>query len=118
MVLLWLDLNSAYAHSSLALPAIHAQVEGKEGDVEWRKVSATINSNVGSVVTEIVAARPDVVAATAWLFTHEVLLKITARVKALLPECTIIFGGPEMLGDNEEYLRRNRHVASVFRGEG
>ena len=32
---------------------------------------------------EIVAARPDVVAATAWLFTHEVLLKITARVKAL-----------------------------------
>ncbi len=118
MLLLWLDLNSSYAHSSLALPAIHAQVEGKEGNVEWRKVSATINSNVGSVVAEIVAARPDVVAATAWLFTHEVLLKITARVKALLPECTIIFGGPEMLGDNEEYLRRNRHVACVFRGEG
>ena len=118
MLLLWLDLNSSYAHSSLALPAIHAQVEGKEGNMEWRKVSATINSNVGSVVAEIVAARPDVVAATAWLFTHEVLLKITARVKALLPECTIIFGGPEMLGDNEEYLRRNRHVACVFRGEG
>ena len=70
MLLLWLDLNSSYAHSSLALPAIHAQVEGKEGNVEWRKVSATINSNVGSVVAEIVAARPDVVAATAWLFTH------------------------------------------------
>ena len=45
MLLLWLDLNSSYAHSSLALPAIHAQVEGKEGNVEWRKVSATINSN-------------------------------------------------------------------------
>ena len=25
MLLLWLDLNSSYAHSSLALPAIHAQ---------------------------------------------------------------------------------------------
>ena len=72
MLLLWLDLNSSYAHSSLALPAIHAQVEGKEGNMEWRKVSATINSNVGSVVAEIVAARPDVVAATAWLFTHVV----------------------------------------------
>lgn len=42
MLLLWLDLNSSYAHSSLALPAIHAQVEGKEGNVEWRKVSAKI----------------------------------------------------------------------------
>ena len=118
MRLLWLDLNSSYAHSSLALPAIHAQVEGREGKVEWGKVSATINSNVGSVVAEIVAARPDILAATAWLFTHEVLLKITARVKVLLPEYTIILGGPEMLGDNEEYLRRNRHVACVFRGEG
>ena len=118
MRLLWLDLNSSYAHSSLALPAIHAQVEGREGGVEWAKVAATINSNVGSVVAEIVAAKPDVLAATAWLFTHEVLLKITWRVKALLPGCTIIFGGPEMLGDNEEYLRRNRHVACVFRGEG
>ena len=29
--LVWLDLNSSYAHSSLALPAIHAQVKGDEG---------------------------------------------------------------------------------------
>ncbi len=116
--LVWLDLNSSYAHSSLALPAIHAQVKGDEGDVTWSKVSATINSNVGSVVAEIVEKKPDILAATAWLFTHEVLLKITSRVKALLPECTIIFGGPEMLGDNGEYLRRYRFVSCVFRGEG
>ena len=86
--------------------------------MEWMSVSATINSNVGSVVAEMVETRPDVVAATAWLFTHEVLLKITARVKALLPECVVIFGGPEMLGDNEDYLRRWPHVSCVFRGEG
>ena len=104
MQLVWLDLNSSYAHSSLALPAIHAQAEEDEGRVTWGKVSVTINSNVGSVVAEIVERKPDVLAATAWLFTHEVLLKITSRVKALLPECTIIFGGPEMLGDNEAYL--------------
>ena len=93
MLLLWLDLNSSYAHSSLALPAIHAQVEGKGGEcgMEERFQRRSIQM-WGSVVAEIVAARPDVVAATAWLFTHEVLLKITARVKALLPECTIIFG--------------------------
>ena len=118
MVLVWLDLNASYAHSSLALPAIHAQVQGNEENVEWRKVSATINSNVGSVVAEIVAAQPDVLAATAWLFTHEVLQKIAVRVKALLPKCTVIFGGPEMLGNNEAYLQRNRHVNCVFRGEG
>lgn len=117
MKLLWLDLNSSYAHSSLALAAIHAQVAGEDG-VEWTKVSATINSNVGSVVADVVAERPDVVAATAWLFTHEVLLKIVERVKALLPDCVVILGGPEMLGDNETYLRRHVSVNCVFRGEG
>lgn len=118
MRLLWLDLNSSYAHSSLALAAIHAQVAGNESNVEWIKVSATINSNVGSVVAEVVEKEPDVVAATAWLFTWEVLLKVTARVKALLPRCVVILGGPEVLGDNEMRLRGAVHVDCVFRGEG
>ena len=36
-----------------------AQAAGEDG-VEWTKVSATINSNVGSVVADVVAERPDV----------------------------------------------------------
>jgi len=116
--LLWLDLNSSYAHASLALPAIQAQVEGEERGVEWCRVSATINSNVGNVVAEVVAQQPDVLAATAWLFTHEVLLKIVVRVKALLPDCRVIFGGPEFLGDNEVYLRQQPFGNCVFRGDG
>jgi len=28
MKILWIDLNSSYAHASLALPAIHAQIKG------------------------------------------------------------------------------------------
>ena len=42
MKLLWIDLNSSYAHSSLALPALHAQT-GDMAGVEWEVVSATIN---------------------------------------------------------------------------
>lgn len=118
MKLVWLDLNSSYAHSSLALPAIHAQGIEQNKEVEWIKVSATINSNVGTVVAEIVRDAPDILAATAWLFTHEVLLKIVGRVKALLPHCVVMLGGPEMLGNNENYLRRYPFVNCVFRGEG
>ena len=118
MKLVWLDLNSSYAHSSLALPAIHAQGIEQNKEVEWIKVSATINSNVGSVVAEIVRDAPDILAATAWLFTHEVLLKIVGRVKALLPHCVVMLGGPEMLGNNENYLRRYPFVNCVFRGDG
>ena len=117
MKILWIDLNSSYAHSSLALPALHAQTED-DTDYEWSIVSATINENAGMVVDEICRQKPDVLAATCWLFNHEALMHITSRVKALLPEAVLIMGGPEFLGNNEAFLRRNTWVDGVFRGEG
>ncbi len=117
MKILWIDLNSSYAHSSLALPALHAQTKD-DTDYGWSIVSATINENVGMVVDEICRQKPDVLAATCWLFNHEALMHITSRVKALLPEAVLIMGGPEFLGNNEAFLRRNTWVDGVFRGEG
>lgn len=51
MKILWIDLNSSYAHSSLALPALHAQIM-TDPSIEWEIVSATINENTGMIVDE------------------------------------------------------------------
>lgn len=104
MKILWIDLNSSYAHSSLALPALHAQIM-TDPSIEWEIVSATINENTGMIVDEIYRHRPDILAATTWLFNHEQLMHVASRVKALLPEACLVLGGPEFLGDNEEFLR-------------
>ena len=117
MRIVWLDLNCSYAHSSLALPALHAQVMHRT-DVVWEVVHTTTGEPVGTAVDAIYAHCPDVVAATAWLFTHEHLLHIIARVKALLPQVVVILGGPEFLGDNERYLHHHPEVDCVLRGEG
>lgn len=117
MKILWIDLNSSYAHSSLALPALHAQIM-TDPSIEWEIVSATINENTGMIVDEIYRHRPDILAATIWLFNHEQLMHVASRVKALLPEACLVLGGPEFLGDNEEFLRKNPFVDCVFRGEG
>lgn len=114
MKILWLDLNSSYAHSSLALPALHAQMATNDS-FEWEIVSATINENVGMVTNSIYHHHPDIIAATNWLFNHEQLLHILSRAKALLPYCRIALGGPEFLGDNEDFLRKNPFVDCVFR---
>ena len=117
MKILWIDLNSSYAHSSLALPALHAQIM-TDPSIEWEIVSATINENTGMIVDEIYRHRPDILAATTWLFNHEQLMHVASRGKALLPEACLVLGGPEFLGDNEEFLRKNPFVDCVFRGEG
>ena len=117
MKILWIDLNSSYAHSSLALPALHAKIM-TDPSIEWEIVSATINENTGMIVDEIYRHRPDILAATTWLFNHEQLMHVASRVKALLPEACLVLGGPEFLGDNEEFLRKNPFVDCVFKGEG
>ena len=117
MKILWIDLNCSYAHASLALPALHAQLL-QDTSIEWEIISGTINENIGMMVEKAYTHRPDIIAATAWLFNIEVLMHITSRLKALLPQSTLILGGPEFLGDNEEFLRKHPHVDCVFRGEG
>lgn len=92
MKILWLDLNSSYAHASLALPALHAQVM-HDPSLEWGVVSATINENPGMTAGEVVRQAPDILAATCWLFNHEVLMHVISQVKAMLPRCVVALGG-------------------------
>ena len=115
--ILWLDLNSSYSHSSLALPALHAQLGGDAG-WEWSVVRATINEDPGDAAAHIYEEHPDVIAATCWLFTHDHLMAVLSRAAQLVPEAMIILGGPEFLDDNESFLRKNDFVTAVFRGEG
>ena len=116
MKLLWLDLNSSYAHSSLALPALHAQI-ADDTTIEWCTVSATINENTGMVVNQIYHHQPDIIAATNWLFNHEQLLHIVSRAKALLPHCCIVLGGPEFLGICQRSVsgRRRRSIPNLVK---
>jgi radical SAM superfamily enzyme YgiQ (UPF0313 family) len=117
MKILWLDINSSYSHSSVALPAIHAQVSDRT-EWEWVVVRGTINDNPGSLAAAVAEHRPDVIAATFWLFTHQMQLDVLSRAVQLVDGVKVLCGGPEFLGDNEDFLRRNSFVTAVVRGEG
>lgn len=125
LTITWLDLNASYSHASLALPAIEAQShapnwEGVSGvpDLKWNQITGTIKSKVNELAECVISSCPDIVCATLWLFNHDVVLQILARVKTVLPHCTIALGGPEFLGNNELFLRQHRFVDLVLRGEG
>ena len=117
MKILWLDINSSYSHSSVALPAIHAQVSDR-AEWEWCVVRGTINDSPGSLAAAVAQEQPDVIAATFWLFTHQMQVEVLSRAVQLLDGVKVVCGGPEFLGDNEDFLRRHTFVTAVIRGEG
>ena len=117
MKILWLDINSSYSHSSVALPAIHAQVAHRK-DWEWTVVRGTINDNPGSLAAAVAEHKPDVIAATFWLFTHQMQIEVLSRAVQLLDGVKIVCGGPEFLGNNEDFLTRHPFVTALIKGEG
>ena len=117
MKILWLDINSSYSHSSVALPAIHAQVSDN-CDWEWTVVRGTINDNPSSLAAEAAAQNPDIIAATFWLFTHQMQIEVLSRAVQLIDDVKVICGGPEFLGNNEDFLRRHSFVTAIIKGEG
>lgn len=117
MKILWLDINSSYSHSSVALPAIHAQVHGRS-DWEWYVVRGTINDNPGTLAAAVAQHNPDIIAATFWLFTHQMQIEVLSRAVQLLDGVKVVCGGPEFLGCNEDFLRKHDFVTAVIKGEG
>jgi len=119
MRFLWLDINSSFSHSSLAIPSLDAQLDYKLRDAaEWSIVSGTTSTDTSVLISQILIKRPDVLFSTLWLFNSLYVTSLLKRIKALLPDLKIILGGPEFLGDNINFLNHNKEIYAVVRGEG
>lgn len=119
MNFVWLDINASWSHSSLALPALHANLEpGIQAACNMQVVRGTIKSSVPQIVEELAALKPAYIFATGWLFNINFLKEVLCRVSALCPPEGIFLGGPEFLGDNRDFLIANPYITAVFKGEG
>lgn len=116
MHIVWLELNSSYAHASI-VPALLASALPPDLPVSWTVVRGTVDADPGELARQVVAAQPDVVGATLYLFNRRAVVEVLARIRALDPTCRIAVGGPECLGNNAALLGETSADAA-FRGEG
>jgi len=69
------------------------------------------------LIGRIVARRPDIIAATLYLWNIERTLDVLKRLRSFLPRLKIIVGGPEV-SRYHPFLFLSRAAAVVVRGEG
>ena len=118
MRLVWLNIQSSYSHSSLALPLLANACADVSG-WEWERVDGVLGDDPFDVARQVVAKEPDLVCASLYLFNRDLTLDILKRVKRLKPDVRIAVGGPENLGDGaSELLRTTPSVDFACRGEG
>lgn len=116
MKTLIIALNSKYIHSSLAPWYLKASCSNKCGEV--KVMEFTINENPDSVLASIYSENADVTAFSCYIWNIGIVLRLAESLKKILPDLTIVFGGPEVSYDAEEVLQKYPFAGFVISGEG
>ncbi len=113
------EFVKSVTNQSPSLGLLHLAAEVREFGYRPTIIESDVFSlSVDDVVARIVAARPEYVGIT--LFTVGVwsALEISRKIKAALPDTTIIVGGPHISSMAEETMRRFREFDIAVVGEG
>ena len=108
-------LNAKYIHSSLCLRYLEKYCQGRAA-VE--RMEFTINQEKLFILRELYHARPDIVGFSSYIWNADDVLEIAEMLKSVLPEVTIVFGGPEVMYETADFFVRYPFVDYLVLGEG
>jgi anaerobic magnesium-protoporphyrin IX monomethyl ester cyclase len=112
------SLHAGYSHSSLALQSIRAYAERQAFASKIHLFEHLVNVNHQGLIEQLVALQPAIIGFSTYLWNIQASSRLSRLLKQLLPECTVIFGGPEAGPRGEELLRSLPMLDYVIDGEG
>ena len=99
MSILLITLNARYAHSSLGLRYLHANMGEHINRTRIMELVIGINSMVAA--ERILAKAPSIICMGVYIWNAEETTRLVALLKALSPQTPIILGGPEISHESE-----------------
>lgn len=108
-------LNAKYIHTNLAIRCLKAYC-ADEFEVELAEY--TIKDPAMNIITDLYRRKPDVVGFSCYIWNIEQTVDIVRMLRKVLPEVTILLGGPEVSFDTDEWMKRVPEVDFIIMGEG
>lgn len=108
-------LNAKFIHTNLAIRLLKAYC-GDEFPVELAEY--TIKDPLLSIVHDLYRRKPDVIGFSCYIWNTEESIHIARMLKKINPALKIVFGGPEVSYDADDWLRRVPELDFVIMGEG
>ncbi|MDL2284504.1 DUF4080 domain-containing protein [Oxalobacter sp. OttesenSCG-928-P03] len=100
MTILLTTLNARYAHSSLGLRYLHANMGQLEN--RTRILELVIGINTAVAAEKILAADPAIICIGVYIWNAEETARLVSLLKAVSPDIPIILGGPEISHEPEQ----------------
>lgn len=115
MKVLVATLNAKYIHTCLALRCLKAYCEP---DFQVDMAEYTIKDPAMNIVSDLYQRQPDVLGFSCYIWNIEETVQIIRMVKKIMPQLTIVLGGPEVSYDTDYWMQRLPEVDFIVMGEG
>lgn len=109
-------INSKYIHSNLAIYSLSAYANNRGQEIVCNEY--TINQSISEIIQKIYLEQPDFLAFSVYIWNVDIVKRVAAEIKKLIPKVIIWAGGPEVSYDAKDFLKENRAFDGVIRGEG
>lgn len=88
-------LSAKYVHKTLAPWCLKSYCDTK-GDWDIEVFEASINDDLARVSREIFLRKPAVLGLSCYIWNIDQTRRLATMVRKMLPDCVIVFGGPEV----------------------
>ncbi len=109
-------LDASYIHKSLALRCLKKTVEKAGFDTVCAEF--TVKEKRLRVLERLVSERADIYCFSCYIWNIDEMLSAAEKLKKLLPDSVIVFGGPEVSYENEDFFLSHGYVDFIVQGEG
>ncbi|SNT17021.1 Radical SAM superfamily enzyme YgiQ, UPF0313 family [Anaerovirgula multivorans] len=116
MKLLLTTLNAKFIHTNLAIRYLRNSIN--DSDIKIELVEFTINHSQEYIIKEIYKLQPDIVGFSCYIWNIEMIHQISRLLKKIMPDITIIFGGPEVSFEVKPMMELNDAIDIIVMGEG
>lgn len=108
-------VNSQYIHSNLAIRYLKSYTNDMDYHCELKEF--TINDRIENILEAIIEMKPDVIGFSCYIWNMEYIEKLITLIKLVIPEVSIILGGPEVSYDGQKIIE-GYDVDYLIEGEG
>lgn len=106
-------INARYSHTSFGLRYLKANLCEFENDTDIMEFSR--DDNLNDIAEAIIEKQPDIAGFGCYIWNIEDILRLATIIKAVAPQITVLFGGPEVSYEYSEFLPACDYL---IKGEG
>jgi len=108
-------INASYTHTSLAARSL---AKNCDDAANIEKLEFTINDRAEKVAAALFLQCSDVYAFCCYIWNIAFVCDIAVRLKAVMPQCKILLGGPEVSHDTAAFMCKHTFADYIICGEG